>query len=62
MNKTLNLVIMILMIALALKEGYSIVQNGANSTNVILVLLFSAFAVRRFLIHNKLSGSAPSPS
>ena len=46
MNKTLNLVIMILMIALALKEGYSIVQNGANSTNVIFFLLFSAFAVR----------------
>ena len=35
MNKTLNLIIMVLMFALAIKEGYSIVQTGANSTNVI---------------------------
>jgi hypothetical protein len=39
----------------AIKEGYSIAQNGANSTNVIFFLLFAAFGVRRLLVHNKLS-------
>ena len=55
MNKTLNLVLMILMGALSLAEGYNIVQNGANSRNVLFCLLFAAFAVRRFLIHQKLA-------
>lgn len=55
-NKTLNLVLMILMGALSLVEGYNIVQNGANATNVLFCLLFAAFAVRRFLIHQKLAG------
>jgi hypothetical protein len=54
-NKTLNLIILVLMFALAIKEGYSIVQTGANSTNVIFFLLFAAFGVRRLLVHNKLS-------
>ena len=55
MNKTLNLVLMILMAGLAVVEGYGIVQNGANARNVLFCLLFAAFAVRRFLIHQKLS-------
>ena len=55
MNKTLNLVLMILMAGLAVAEGYGIVQNGANARNVLFCLLFAAFAVRRFLIHQKLS-------
>ena len=55
MNKTLNLILMILMGALSLVEGYNIVQNGANARNVLFCLLFAAFAVRRFLIHQKLS-------
>ena len=54
MNKTFNLIIMILMFALAIREGYSIVHNGANSGNVLFCLVFTAFAVRRLLIHNKL--------
>jgi hypothetical protein len=54
-NKTLNLVLMILMAGLAVVEGYGIVQNGANARNVLFCLLFAAFAVRRFLIHQKLS-------
>lgn len=58
MNKTLNLVFMILMGALAVVEGVNIAQNGANARNVIFCLLFAAFAVRRFLIHQKLSGQA----
>lgn len=55
MNKTLNLVLMILMAALAVAEGVNIAQNGANARNVIFMLLFAAFAVRRLLIHQKLS-------
>jgi len=54
-NKTFNLVIMVLMFALAARQVYVISQVGANSTNVIFLLLFLAFAVRRLLIHNKLS-------
>lgn len=55
MNKTINLLIMILMAALAILEGRSILQNGANARNVIFCLLFAAFAARRFMIHQKLS-------
>jgi hypothetical protein len=54
MNKTFNLIIMVLMFALAARQAYVIFQVGANATNVIFLLLFLAFAVRRLLIHNKL--------
>jgi hypothetical protein len=53
MNKTMNLVLMILMAALAVLEGFNIVQNGANPRNVLFCLVFAAFAVRRFMIHQK---------
>lgn len=56
MNKTMNLVLMILMAALAIVEGVGIAQNGANARNVLFCLLFAAFAVRRLLIHQKLAG------
>lgn len=52
-NKTLNLVLMILMAGLAVVEGFNIAQNGATARNVLFCLLFAAFAVRRFLIHQK---------
>ena len=55
MNKTFNLIIMVLMFALAARQVYVIYQVGANTTNVIFLLLFLAFAIRRLLIHNKLS-------
>lgn len=55
MNKTLNLIIMVLMFALAAREGYMIATSGATAANVIFLLLFAAFGVRRLLIHNKLS-------
>jgi len=54
MNKTFNLVIMVLMFALSAWQLYVISQVGANATNVIFFLLFLAFAIRRLLIHNKL--------
>jgi hypothetical protein len=34
MNKTFNLIIMVLMFALAARQGYVISQVGANATNV----------------------------
>jgi hypothetical protein len=55
MNKVLNLILMIAMAGLAITEGVSIVQNGANARNVLFCLLFTAFAVRRLLLHQKLS-------
>lgn len=55
LNKTLNLVLMILMAALAVAEGFTIAQNGPNARNVLFCLLFAAFAVRRFLIHQRLA-------
>ncbi|MBI2678745.1 MAG: hypothetical protein HYX28_08180 [Candidatus Koribacter versatilis] len=53
MSKTLNIVIMLVMAAFAIREGYDIVQHGANAVNVIFLLIFSAFAVRRFLLLSK---------
>ncbi len=55
MNKTLNIVLMLLMSALAVREGVDIAQHGPNSWNVIFLLLFSAFAIRRFLLMSKYS-------
>jgi hypothetical protein len=55
-SKTLNLVIMILMAGLAIVEGYNLAQHGANPRNVLFCLLFAAFAVRRYMIHQKLAG------
>ena len=55
MNKTLNLIIMLLMIAFAVYEGYDIAHRGPDVFNVLFLLLFSAFAVRRFLMMSKLS-------
>ena len=57
MNKTLNLILMILMAGLSVMEGFNIAQNGANARNVLFCLLFAAFAVRRFLIHQKYSAA-----
>jgi len=46
---------MILMAALAVVEGVNIVHIGANARNVLFCLLLTAFAVRRLMIHSKLS-------
>src|SRR5256885_10255591 len=54
-NKTINLVLMILMAGLSVTEGVNIGQNGANARNVLFCLLFAAFAIRRLMIHTKLS-------
>jgi len=53
-NKTLNLVFMILMGGLAIMEGVAVAQHGPSPRNVLFCLLFAAFAVRRFMIHQKL--------
>ena len=57
MNKALNIVLMLVMAGLAIMEGVSIARDGANARNVLFCLLFAAFAVRRFLIFQKLSSS-----
>jgi len=54
-NKTINLVLMILVAGLSVTEGVNIVQNGANARNVLFCLLFAGFAIRRLMIHSKLS-------
>jgi len=46
---------MILMAGLCVAEGVNIVRNGANARNVLFCLLFAAFAIRRLMIHRKLS-------
>ena len=53
--KIVNIVLMVLMGLLAIREGIDIVQHGANSWNVIFCLLFGAFAVRRFMLMSKYS-------
>jgi len=53
MNKTWNLVFMIIMFVLAGREAYDILQNGANGTNVLFLVIFSLFAIRRVMIQMK---------
>ena len=48
--KMLNIVLMVLMALLSLREGADIAQHGANGHNVLFCLLFAAFAVRRFML------------
>ena len=48
--KVLNIVLMLLMGALAIREAMDIAQHGATSSNVLFCLVFSAFAVRRFML------------
>ena len=48
--KMLNIVLMILMALLAIRQGLDIAEHGANSHNVLFGLLFAAFAVRRFML------------
>ena len=55
MNKTLNLILMLLVAALAVVEGVTIMQNGANARNVLFSLLFTAFVVRRLMIHSMMN-------
>jgi hypothetical protein len=58
----MNLVLMILMACLSIVEGVNIAQNGANARNVLFCLLFAAFAVRRFLIHQKYAARSEASS
>ena len=49
MNKTLNIVIMVLMAILALFELRILLTNGFDLYHGVFFLLFSAFAVLRFM-------------
>ena len=53
--KVINIILMVLMRLLAIREGSDIVQHGANAANVIFGLLFATFAVRRFMLMSKYS-------
>jgi len=55
MSKTWNLILMIIMAILAGREAMDISQNGANNTNMLFLVIFSIFAIRRFMIHQKLT-------
>jgi hypothetical protein len=53
--KVINIILMVLMALLALREGLDMVKNGASSSNIIFGLLFAMFAVRRFMLMSKFS-------
>lgn len=53
--KIVNIILMVLMGILALREGMYIVQHGPSPTRVIFCLLFATFAVRRFMLMSKYS-------
>jgi hypothetical protein len=53
--KIVNIILMVLMAILALREGMVIVQHGPSPTRVIFGLLFATFAVRRFMLMSKYS-------
>ncbi len=48
--KILNIVLMVVMALLAVRELSNIVSVGPNGNNVLFFLVFSAFAVRRFIL------------
>jgi hypothetical protein len=48
--KIVNIILMVLMAILALREGMDIVRHGASATNVLFGVLFATFAVRRFML------------
>jgi len=51
--KVVNIIVVVLMAILALREGMDIVKHGPSATNVIFGLLFAVFAVRRFMLMSK---------
>ncbi len=53
--KYVNIVLMLLMPALCIREGMGIVHHGADGTSVIFCLLFGTFAVRRYMLMSKYS-------
>ncbi len=53
--KIVNIVLMVLMALLAIRECLDMVKNGASSSNVIFGLLFATFAIRRFMLMSKYS-------
>jgi hypothetical protein len=54
-NKTFNLIFMILMGLLAIREAYQMTQEGISATHLLFFAIFTAFTVRRVLIHRRLA-------
>ncbi len=55
--KYLNIILMVAMALLAVREVLQIVEHGPSGTHVLFAVLFAAFAVRRFLLISKYSRS-----
>jgi len=55
MNKTVNLLFMLLMAFVAGSRAYHIYQFGADNTSIILLVVSLLLLVRRVLIHKQLS-------
>lgn len=53
--KYVNIILMVVMALLALREGMEIVQHGPSTYNVLFGVLFATFAVRRFMLMSKYS-------
>ena len=53
--KIVNIILMVLMATLALREAVTIVQHGPSTGRVIFALLFATFAVRRYMLMSKYS-------
>ena len=51
--EAVNLILMVLMALLAMREGLDMVKHGPSATNVIFGLLFATFAVRRFMLMSR---------
>jgi len=54
-NKTLNIILMVLMAILALLELKTLVTRGFDLRTGVFFLIFAGFAVRRFLLMSKYS-------
>lgn len=55
MNKTLNIVLMVLMAILALLELQTLITRGFDIRTAVFCALFAGFAIRRYLLMSKYS-------
>ena len=56
--KYVNIILMVAMALLALREVMAIVEHGPSSTHLLFGVLFATFAVRRFMLMSKYSDNA----
>ena len=51
--KYVNMILMVAMALLAVREGMEIAQHGPSPAHVLFAILFATFAVRRFMLMSK---------